>query len=87
MVTVHLPSSLVSLFPGASRQVRVEAMDVGEVMNRLDERWPGMRMCLCGAGPSIRRHINVFVDGEKSPLTTPLRPGSVVHIMTAVSGG
>ena len=77
----------MNLFPGAPRHVRLEAGNVGEVMDRLDERWPGMRSCLCGAGPSIRTHINVFVDGEKSPLSTPLHSGSEIHIMTAVSGG
>lgn len=39
------------------------------------------------AGPVIREHINVFVDGERSTLDTPLRPGAEVRVITAVSGG
>lgn len=87
MATVHLPGSLVNLFPGAPRCLQLEAGTVGEVLDRLDDRWPGMRMRLVGAGPTIREHINVFVDGEKSPIDYPLRPGAEVYIMTAVSGG
>jgi sulfur-carrier protein len=87
MAVVHLPTSLVSLFPGAPRHVQVEAGSVRELLDRLDDRWPGMRFRLCDAGPVIREHIHVFVDGEMSALGTPLGPGAVVHVITAVSGG
>ena len=87
MAEVHLPRSLLLLFPGAERRVPVEAASVAEVIDRLDERWPGMRARLCDAGPAIREHINVFVDGDRAGLETPLGPRSVVHVIPAVSGG
>ena len=84
---VYLPRSLVGLFPGAPRQLELEAADVRELIDALNERWPGMRDRLCSSEPAIRRHINVFVDGERSRLATTVRPNSVVHIIPAVSGG
>jgi len=60
---------------------------VGEMIDALDARWPGMRDRLCDAAPRIRRHINVFVDGRRATLTTPLAPGVEVWVMTAISGG
>ena len=87
MVTVYLPSSLTRLFPGAPRQVELQAGTVREAIDRLNGRWPGMRDRLCSSEPAIRQHINVFVDGEKASLTTPLGPGTVVQIIPAVSGG
>jgi molybdopterin converting factor small subunit len=84
---VYLPRSLILLFPAAERRVPVEAVSVAEVIDRLDERWPGMRARLCDAGPAIREHINVFVDGDRAGLDTPLGPRSVVHVIPAVSGG
>ena len=36
---------------------------------------------------SNKEHINVFVDGERATVATPLAPGSVVHVIPAVSGG
>ncbi|HUN41060.1 MAG TPA: MoaD/ThiS family protein [Acetobacteraceae bacterium] len=63
------------------------AATVEEVMDALHARWPGMRDRLCDSTPRIRRHINIFVDGEKATLSTKLREGADVFIMTAISGG
>lgn len=87
MATIRLPVNLVSLFPGATTRLELAAGDVDELLDQLDRRWPGMRFRLCPDRESLRPHINVFVDGEKSTVATPLRPGSDVRIMTAVSGG
>lgn len=87
MTIVHLPRSLVALFPGAPRQLEVEASTVLELIERLDADWPGMRDRLVDAGPSLREQINVFVDGERAALATPLRAASVVHIIPAIAGG
>ena len=86
-VTVILPRSLVALIPGTSRSTVVEARTVAEALDRLDERTPGLRNRLVDSGPMIREHINVFVDGEQATLSTGLRPGAVVHVIPAVSGG
>ena len=60
---------------------------MGEVLDGLDARWPGMRDRLCDSRPAIRRHIQLFVDGARGTLGTPLRPGADVVFLTAVSGG
>jgi molybdopterin converting factor small subunit len=86
-VRVLLPDALVKLFPGAAHQVEFAAATVGEVMAGLDQRWPGMRDRLCDQTPGIRRHIRVFVAGERAELSTRLFPGAEVLIMTAISGG
>jgi molybdopterin synthase sulfur carrier subunit len=86
-VLVVLPRLLVNLFPGAEREVEVSASSVREAIDALDARWPGMRDRLCDSRPAIRRHINVFVDGDKATLDTPLTAGTEVIIMTAISGG
>jgi molybdopterin converting factor small subunit len=86
-VRVVLPRVLVNLFPGARNEVEVEARSVREAMDALNARWPGMRDRLCDSRPAIRRHINVFVDGERSTLDTPLEPGAEVIVITAISGG
>ncbi len=46
-----------------------------------------MRERLCNETPAIRRHINVFVDGRRASLSTPLAPGADVFVLTAISGG
>jgi sulfur-carrier protein len=86
-VVVTLPANLVRLFPGAVRQVELPVSGVGEMIDALDARWPGMRDRLCDSRPAIRRHINVFVDGRRATLETPLAPGAEVTVLTAISGG
>jgi molybdopterin converting factor small subunit len=87
MATVHLPRSLVALFPGAPRVCEVDGSDIGAVLLALDARVPGMRDRLVEAGPAIREHINVYVDGEPATISTAVGPTSVVHVIPAVSGG
>ncbi len=87
LIAVLLPVALVNLFPGAARQVDVAGATVDEVMDALDGRWPGMRDRICDSTPAIRRHINVFVEGERATLGTRVAPGAEVVILTAISGG
>lgn len=86
-VVVTLPRALLNLFPGAERRLELPAATVAEVIDALDARWPGMRDRLCDSTPRIRRHINVFVEGERASLDTRLPPGTEVTVLTAISGG
>lgn len=86
-VVVMLPLALARLFPGCVRRVELPASTVGEMIDALDSRWPGMRDRLCDSRPGIRRHINIFIEGERATLETRLTPGAEVMVMTAISGG
>lgn len=87
MADVHLPRSLVGLFPGAPRRLEAAGGTVAEVIVDIDRQVPGIRNRLVDAGPTIRTHINVFVAGERATLATPVPPGAVIHVIPAVSGG
>ena len=87
MADLHLPTTLPPLFPGLPRRLDVEAATVAEAIERLEERWPGMRDRLCEPGPVLRRHINVYVDRERAGLDTPLQTGSRLDVIAAISGG
>ncbi|MEN3343200.1 MAG: sulfur-carrier protein [Actinomycetota bacterium] len=87
MADLHLPPTLPPLFDDLPRRVDVDAATVGEAIQRLDERWPGLRDRLCEAGPDLRRHIHVYVDRERAGLDTALDPRSRVDVIAAISGG
>lgn len=87
MVQLHLPQSLTDLFPGAPRRLESEAATVQALLRELDRRWPGMWDRLCEAGPAIRQHINIFVDGDKATLQTALPPTAIIRVIPAISGG
>lgn len=86
-VAITLTPALTRLFPGCPRQLELEAENVRGLLDALDRRWPGMRDRLSDSTPRIRQHVNIFVDGRRSVLDTPLRPSASVLIITAISGG
>jgi sulfur-carrier protein len=84
---VHLPSTLGPLFPGLPRQMAVEAATVRDVIDHLEREWPGIRDRLCDPGPTLRRHIHVYVNRERARLDTPVPEQSRVDVIAAISGG
>jgi sulfur-carrier protein len=87
MADLHLPPTLPPLFDELPRRLDVDASTVDEAIDRLDERWPGLRDRLCEPGPVLRRHINVYVDRERAGLETPIGAQSRVDVIAAISGG
>ena len=87
MAELHLPPTLPPLFAGLPRRLDVEAATVAEALDRLEDRWPGLRDRLCEPGPALRRHIHVYVDRERAGLETALEARSRVDVITAISGG
>jgi sulfur-carrier protein len=87
MADVHLPSTLRPLFPELPRRLDVEAATVADALAELDRRWPGLRDRLCDPGPALRRHIHVYVDGERGDLATPVGERSRLDVIAAISGG
>jgi molybdopterin synthase sulfur carrier subunit len=86
MADLHLPTTLPPLFDGLPRRLDIDAATVAEVIERLDERWPGLRDRLCQPG-ELRPHIHVYVDRERGGLDTALAAGSRVDVIAAISGG
>jgi molybdopterin converting factor small subunit len=87
MADVHLPSTLSPLFPGLPRKLNVQAGTVHEVIDHLEHEWPGIRDRLCEPGPTLRRHIHVYVNRERAKLDTPVAEQSRVDVVAAISGG
>ncbi len=87
MADVHLPMTLTPLFAGLPRRLDVDAPTVDDAISELDAQWPGLRDRLCEPGPTIRRHIHVYVDRERAQLDTRIDARSRVDVISAISGG
>jgi sulfur-carrier protein len=87
MADVHLPSTLSPLFPGLPRKLDVPASTVGDVIEHLEREWPGLRDRLCEPGPTLRRHIHVYVNQERAKIDTPVSEQCRVDVIAAISGG
>jgi sulfur-carrier protein len=84
---IRIPPTLPPLFPGLPRRLELDAATVADLLETLDERWPGFRDRLCEPGPKLRSHIHVYVDGQRAELTSPIPSASRVDVITAISGG
>jgi sulfur-carrier protein len=84
---LHLPTTLLPLFQDLPRRLDVDATTVDEAIERLDERWPGLRDRLCEPGPALRTHIIVYVDRERAQLSTAVDAASRIDVIAAISGG
>jgi sulfur-carrier protein len=87
MAELHLPTTLMPLFPGLPRRVEIDAASVDAMIDELEERWPGVRDRLCEPGPALRMHIHVYVDHTRASLDTPVDASSRVDVVAAISGG
>ncbi len=87
MADVRLPGTLTPLFPGLPRRVEVEAATVLAVFDSLETQWPGLRDRIVEEGPALRRHLHVYVDGERAGLDTTIAERSRLDVIAAISGG
>ncbi|PYS27548.1 MAG: molybdopterin synthase sulfur carrier subunit [Acidobacteria bacterium] len=87
---VVIPAPLRKFTNGAE-SVEVEAATVQEVLNNLDSKYPGFRASICDESGSLRRFINIYINGEDvrflENLATPVTDGAEVAIVPAISGG
>jgi MoaD family protein len=89
-VTVKVPAILRSHTGGEGR-VDGEGATVREVLDDLEERYPGIRARLVTDEGALHRFVNVYVNDEDvrylGALETEVRDGDVVSILPAVAGG
>lgn len=86
-MVVVIPSPLFSYTGGESR-IRCEAATLGELLEVLDGRFPGMRFRMIDEQERIRRHIRIYADGVPlTALAVPLAGCRELLIVAALSGG
>ncbi len=87
MPTVYIPTLLRTL-TGGRASVEVEGGTVRQVIENLEQAWPGMSDRLLDEG-KLRPNISVAVDGEVTPmgLIEAVGPASEVHFIAAIKGG
>ena len=90
MPTIHLPAAL-SGHAGGQRRVEVDGTTVGTELAALGELHPGVGQRVLDDRGVLRRHVNVFVNGESirylNGSETPVSDTDEVWILPAVSGG
>jgi molybdopterin synthase sulfur carrier subunit len=87
VAVVWIPALLQNL-TGGEEQVVVSGATVGEIIDHLEVRFPGVKERLVHEGV-IRPHIAVAIDGDVSPegLEQDVQESSEIHFIPALSGG
>jgi molybdopterin synthase sulfur carrier subunit len=73
---------------GGVKQVEVQATNVRQLLDRLEELYPGMKARLMEGG-RIRSNLSVTIDGEiaRMGLLQKVGENSEVHFIPAIAGG
>ena len=89
-IRVQVPSMLREGCAGAS-EFPLVAPRMRDVLTQIEERYPSLYRSICYETGAVRRHVNLFVNTDHirdlQGLDTALRPGDVIAILPAVSGG
>jgi molybdopterin synthase sulfur carrier subunit len=91
MIRVKLSGQLGD-FTGGASEVKIDsAPTVLELVEALDERFPGIRGRILDDQEKARPYVNIFVDGENiremREEMTRLADGNLVYILPSVAGG
>jgi sulfur-carrier protein len=90
-VKVKIPTPLRGLTNNQDTVDADGAATVSEVVQNLEQNYPGMRERLLDDQGELRRFVNIYVNGEDirflDNLATAIKAGDEVSIVPAVAGG
>lgn len=74
-------------FAGGRAHHPVQGGTVGELLRELERAQPAVSGWILDERGRIRRHMNVFVNGEYGREDTPVAPEDRIDVLPAISGG
>ena len=86
MAVVRLRGPLKQL-AGDRAEHPIDGGSVGELLLALEREHPATSGWILDERGAIRRHINVFVNGERGERETAVAPADRVDVLPALSGG
>jgi molybdopterin converting factor small subunit len=86
MAVVRLRGPLKQL-AGNRPEHAIEAKSVAELLRALERAEPAIGGWILDERGLIRRHINVFVSGERASEATAIGSDDRIEVLPAISGG
>ncbi len=91
MAQVRFTRHLSRYFPDLADREEISGATVAELVDALDERYPGLAAYIIDDRGSLRKHVNIFLDQElihhRVTLSDKVGPDDQVFIFQALSGG
>ena len=89
-VTVRVPTSLRKL-TGDLELLELESGSVIEIIDAMEQKYPGIKIKVCDDSGELRRFVNIYVDGEDirflSGKNTIIENGKEMSIVPSIAGG
>jgi molybdopterin converting factor small subunit len=86
MATVTLRAPLRDL-AGGRADLEVPGGTVGEAIRALEEEHPKLRGWILDEHGRVRRHVNVFVNGERVREDASIEADDRLQVLPSISGG
>ena len=74
-------------YAGGRAEHPVQAATVREALGALEQAQPALRGWILDERGLVRRHINVFVNGDHAGEETAVGPADRIDVLPAISGG
>ncbi len=86
MSLLRVREPLKTLADGLSDHT-IDATSVAELLRKFEQANPALSGWILDERGCVRRHINVFVNGERAAGSTPVGPADKIDVLPAISGG
>ena len=72
---------------GGNATLDLEGVTVGQVLRGLEAAWPKTVGWVLDEQGRVRRHVNVFCNGERVREDAAVAPGDRLHVLPSITGG
>ena len=84
-------TAVLQRLTGGAKSVQADGSTVGELLNNLNENYPGFLGQVMQEDGKLHRFVNIYLNDEDirylNQLDTPVSNGDVVSILPALAGG
>ena len=89
-VQVRIPTPLRK-YTGGKEAVAADGASIASVIESLEKNHPGLKDRICEADGSVRRFVNLYVNGDDirflDNLQSKVKDGDEISIVPAIAGG
>lgn len=90
MPLVNFTYALKRFYPNL-KSINISASNIGELVQGLEQSYPGLKDYLIDEQGRLRQHVNIFIGGrlikDKQELSDNITESDEIFIMQALSGG
>ena len=72
---------------GGNGELEAAGGTVGQVLRAVEAAWPRTKGYVLDEHGRVRRHVNVFLNGERVREDAAVGPDDRLHVLPSISGG